>query len=151
MVIFLKIPLILLFLLVFSGCFGKGTYDIATDKAILDMDTDIEMLSGELKKIKEDAEKVKKALEDINLDSELREGAQKELFESDYWQKKLFEMIAYRKIKKRQRLESLNERKEKGEDFGEQAKKEVDAYFLHKELHPIKKDWEMRFRSAIDI
>ena len=109
------------------------------------------MLSEELKKINEETEKVQKALEDIHLDPELREGAQKELFEADHWKRKLFEMIAYRKIKKKQRLELLNTRKANDEDFADQAHKEVQEYFQNKALHPIKKDWELRFRSAIDL
>ena len=140
-------------LLIFSflGCESKGPYKIEEDKMILDLSKEVQFLEGELKKMKEDMEKAEKVGKEPDLDTELRESIQRELFEAYHWENKIFEQMAYFKLKMKRRKKSLIDRKNRGVDLHKVATKEVEEYFLHKKLYPLQKGWENRHKAAIDL
>ena len=133
------------------GCESKGPYKIEEDKMLLDLGKEIASLEEVLKKMKEDMEKAEKVFKEPDLDTELRESIQTELFQAKHWENKLFEHIAYFKIKMRRRKKSLEDRQKRGMDLHEAANREVKEYFIHKKLHPLKKGWENRHKAAIDL
>ena len=137
--------------LLLGGCNSKKAYDNASDKVVLDLTTDINELTRERDKILEEKVKVLKAAKNPDTDLELKKGLETEAFQIDHWEKEMFEQIAYLKIRRNQRIDLLNNRKRQNLDYSDQATKECADYFQDKELNPMKKGWENRYRAAIDI
>jgi predicted nucleic acid-binding Zn-ribbon protein len=132
------------------GCESKKSYDIYNDKAVEDMTTQITELNEDLTKLSEEISKIEKVLDDPDLDTQLRANIRKEVLEGNKHIKDIEQWIAYLKIRRKKRYNSLVDRK--GQDnLAEEAEAEVKAYFLEKELKPIPKKWRERFRTAIEL
>ncbi len=150
MVLFLRKPLILLLLLLFLGCESKKNYDIGSDKMISDLNIRISSLQEDMTALTNDLDQVKVVLDDKDIDAELRKNIKREVLEGDLHKKKLQQHIDFLKIKRKKRYRSLYERKSSN-TLKEEAEKEIKAYFVDKELNPIKKTWNDRFRTAVEL
>ena len=134
----------------FLGCESKKRYDINSDKMIGDLNTRISSLEEDLKNLTGELEEVRGVLPDPDIDTELRKSLRKEIHEGDKYIKEINQWIAYLKVQRKQRYASLSERKDQ-ENLEEQAKKEIKAYFVTKDLKPIKRPWLNRYRTAIEL
>lgn len=148
---FLRLNLLFLLLtLCFLGCESKKTYDISSDKAVADMNTQLADLESDLKELNADLDEVRKVLNDTDIDAELRESVRKEIHEGDRHIKDIEQWIDYIKIRRKKRYNSLVDRKDM-ENLTEIAEKEVEAYFMEQKLKPIEKKWKDRYRTAIEL
>lgn len=150
MYLFVRIVLILSFLGVFAGCEGKKTYDIDSDKAVLDLSSRIQSLEEDLNTLNTEIVEVKAVLKDKDIDTELRKSIKKEILEGEKHKKDINQWVSYLKIQRRQRYNSLLGRKGE-ESLIKEAEDEVKAYFLQKKLKPIDKRWKNRYRTAIEL
>ena len=143
---------LIIFALIFSffGCESKNSYDINSDEAISDMNVRIVSLEEDLKNITEDLDKVRKVLKDPDIDPDLRASIRKEVHQGETFMKEIDQWISFLKVRRKQRYKSLHDRR-KSEKLAEQAKREVDAYFMEKKLKPIKRPWLDRYRTAIEL
>lgn len=150
MLLFLRTTLILLLALSFYGCESKNSYNINSDRAIEDMNKRIKSLNEDLGTLKTELKEVKMVLEDPDIDPELRASIRKEVHQGEKYAKEIDQWINFLKVRRKQRYKSLYERK-KNKDLKEQAEKEIKAYFVEKELKPIKRPWLKRYRTAIEL
>ena len=135
-----------------SSCFlFESGYNINNDPILEDLAKEVKELEEARNKLIEETKKIEDGIADPEIDQELKESMRSEVFEAVHWKNKMFELIAYRKVRLRQRQELVDRRKASKEPYKEQAQKEVDEYFLNKKLHPMNKGWNDRFRAAIDL
>lgn len=134
----------------FLGCESKTSYNIDSDKAVEDLSTRITSLTEDLNTLTKELEEVKKVLEDKDIDSELRASIRKEILEGERYERTINQWLAYLKVQRKQRYNSLLARKGQ-KNLKEQAEQEVKAYFMQKKLKPIDRPWKERYRTAIEL
>ncbi len=135
------------------GCESKKTYDIASDPMLKDLDSRVKEFEEDLNTLKTELAAVEKILNDNSndeLDFELRNSLKKEVIEGEVYEKDINQWLAYLKIQRKQRYQSLYARKDK-ESLVEEAKRESEEYFIQKKLKPIEKPWLERYRTAIEL
>ena len=147
---FLLNLIIFAFALSFLGCESKNSYNINSDKAVLDMNTRITELEDDLNTLTTELKDVRKVLEDPDIDTQLRASIRREIHEGEVHEKALVQWIDFLKIRRKKRYNSLVDRKNQ-ENLKEQAEKEVKAYFVEKKLKPIDKKWKKRYKTAIEL
>lgn len=114
------------------------------------MNKRITSLSEELTTLTDELEQVKKVLNDPDIDAELRGSIRKEIHQGEKFKKEIDQWISFLKVRRKQRYNSLVDRKGQ-ENLKEEAEKEVKAYFTEKKLKPIPKKWRDRHRTAIEL
>lgn len=142
-------PLFLLFFTLFLGCESKKLYDVGSDPAIADLNADIAALEADLQKLTGELEPVKTAISNMDIAMEFRTALRRELHEGERYEKEIAQWIDLLKIQRKTRHNSLIARKNQ-ESLVAEAEIEVKAYFLNKQLKPIKKPWEKRYRTAVE-
>lgn len=151
MTYFLRNLLIFVLVTTFLGCESKNSYNINSDKAIADMSVRIEELNSDLNTLKEELAAVKKVLDDKDIDTDLRNSIRTEIHEGEKHRRDIEQWLAYLKIQRKERYQSLLDRQKNKTLDVDQVNKEVKAYFLHKKLKPIDKKWKNRYKTAIEL
>ena len=150
MLLLLRIALILAFSTHFLGCESKNSYNPKKDEIILDLNTRISSLQGDLDILQKELEEVEVVLKDPDIDSELRKSIRKEIHEGRRHEKTLEQWIAFLKVRQNKRFKSLKLRKgQKG--LQEQVKKEIHEYNIDKKLNTIPRPWLKRYKTAIEL
>ncbi len=143
-----------LFLFVFLpavlSCESKSSYDIESDKMITDLNLEIKSLDDEYRTLVGELEKVSTVLNDQDIDTEIRKSIKKELLEGEDYKKQIDQWLSYLKMKRKIRHKSLIDRKNQ-KNLSEQAKEEIEAYFIQKKAKPIDRPWLKRYRTAIEL
>ena len=147
---FLYNLLILALVMGFLGCESKNSYDIQSDQAVADLSTRIKSLEEDLNGLTEELAQVRKVLDDPDIDAELRGSIRKEIHEGDKHLHEIEQWIAFLKIRRKKRYNSLVDR-QNSPKLKEQAEKEVKDYFMDKKLNPIQRGWKNRYRTAIEL
>lgn len=142
--------IILLLATTLFGCESKITYDISSDKAVEDMNKRIASLQEDLTTLDSELQQVKGVLNDPDIDGELRDSIKKEIHQGEKYKKEINQWLAFLKIRRKKRYNSLVDRKN-NENLKKQAEKEVEAYFVDKKLNPLARPWLNRYRTAIEL
>ena len=154
MIFILRITYLLATFLLLIGCQRLGLSDkisLENDAILIDIQEEITFLSDETKTMLEEAGKIKTFLAQPDMDPEIERSMEKELLEAGNWQKKIFELIAIRKIKQNKRIKLLNTRNSDQVDYSGVITQEEFDYFTNKKIKPMKKPWENRYRTAVDL
>lgn len=154
MIVFIRFLIILLLFLSPLGCQRLGLSKrnlIKNDAILIDLQEEVDLLDQEVKKMKDEEKKILTFITSGETSLEVKAAMKKELSVSKRWQKKIFELKAYRIIKINRRLDILNSRINSQNDYSSVTNQEEKAYFQNKRLNPMKKDWENRYRAAVDL
>jgi len=154
MIIFVRFLLFFVFMLAFSACevLGLGsTVTVEGDPIVKALQEEVATLQGDLNKLKETSEKLEKFKKTQEIERDLRIAIQREEFEKTHWEKKIFELLAARKVRLNQRIRLLSKRKRENRLKKEVIEKEFKEYQQNKKLKPLKKGWENRYKAAIDL
>jgi hypothetical protein len=150
MLFILRFVILYLFLSLSLGCTGDNSYNIGKDAVIADLNSRIGELNEELTTLTSELDQVRVVLDDKEIDIELKKSVRKEILEGERHILDIEQWIAYLKVQRKQRYQSLKAREgQKG--LSEQAKAETTEYFAQKKLKPIKKAWLERYRTAVEL
>ncbi len=142
--------IIFVFISTFLGCESKNSYDIGSDRAVEDLGIRITSLTEDLTTLKSELADVRKVLDDPDIDAQLRASIRREIHQGEKFVKEIEQWVAFLKIRRKKRYNSLVDRKG-STTLKEEAEKEVEAYFVDKKLNPIHREWKERYRTAIEL
>lgn len=142
--------LYLFVLFAFAACKSDKPYDINNDIVIVTLNGELTVLEEDLKALDTDLVAVRKVIDDPELSAELRASLRKELLEGDEHQKHIEQWIAYFKVQRKQRHQSLMDRKALP-DLEKIATEEAEGFLSQLKQKPLKRPWLDRYRTAIEL